>query len=285
MLERIQTASEVDRLVQGWKDAGLTVGFVPTMGALHSGHLSLVKLALEYADRVVVSIFVNPTQFAPHEDFDAYPRDLDGDADKLAKIGSHCVYTPTEADIYPDGHESFVKAGEAAQGLEGEMRPTHFDGVVNVVYRLFEQVKPNVAVFGEKDYQQLQVLKEMVEAQRLPVQIIGAPIARDEHGLALSSRNAYLSADELAIARQLNVILRHTASSLRAQQSNPEPRDENGLPRRSDDLLAMTEEKLRDAGFDKVDYVAERWGRILAAAYVGQTRLIDNIIISDIGLN
>jgi pantoate--beta-alanine ligase len=231
---------------------GWDIAYVPTMGALHDGHLSLVKLAKSKADKVVVSIFVNPTQFAPHEDFDSYPRDEDGDLAKLRAAGVDGVYLPTRDVMYADGEDSAIKAGAAAEGLETDFRPHFFDGVVNVVYLLFDHVQPNVAVFGEKDFQQLQVIREMVEDQGLPVEVIGAPIARDEYGLALSSRNAYLSADELAIARQLNVILKEAAVDAAPQA-------------------------LLDAGFDKVDYVALRWGRVLAAAWIGKTRLIDNM--------
>ena len=237
--------------VESWKADKLSVALVPTMGALHAGHLSLIELALEKADRCVVSIFVNPTQFAPHEDFDSYPRDLEDDLRKLEQKGVHLVYTPDEAEMYPDGKESDINAGKAAEGLETDFRPHFFDGVVNVVSRLFDHVQPDIAIFGEKDFQQLQVINEMVADQSLPIEIIGAPIARDEHGLALSSRNAYLSVEELAIARKLNVILR--------ESDNPE-----------EDLL--------EAGFDKVDYVSERWSRRLAAAWIGSTRLIDNIL-------
>lgn len=245
------------------------VGFVPTMGALHSGHLSLVELAQNNMDRVIVSIFVNPTQFAPGEDFEAYPRDLGADLELLEAAGVDLAFVPQERDIYPGGPHISVKAGAAAKGLESDYRPHFFDGVCSVVHRLLEIVHPDVAVFGEKDYQQLMVVREMVEMRGMGIEITGGAIARDEFGLALSSRNAYLSADALKIARQMNVVLRN--SSLRAGQ-------EDGLPRRPEGLLAMTDALLA-AGFDKVDYVAERWGRILAAAWIGRTRLIDNCAI------
>lgn len=252
MLVTDKRASLQDTVAR-WKASGHKVGFVPTMGALHAGHLSLVKLALKNADRVVVSIFVNPTQFAPHEDFDSYPRDVQADLRLLQAEGVHLTYTPTEAEMYPDGQGSEIVAGAAAEGLESDFRPHFFDGVVNIVARLFNHAQPDVAIFGEKDFQQLQVIKEMVATHELPIEIIGAPIARDAEGLALSSRNAYLSAEELQIARKLNVILRESADIQEA-------------------VCALT-----DAGFDKVDYVAERWGRRLAAAWLGKTRLIDNI--------
>ena len=256
----VKDAQELQALILGWKADGLKVGFVPTMGALHEGHLSLMRIAKEKADKVVVSIYVNPTQFAPHEDFDAYPRDVEGDAALLDSVGVDALYLPLESDIYPDGAQVTVQAGKAAEGLETQFRPHFFHGVATVVYRLFNVVRPDLAVFGEKDFQQLQVIKEMVASKDMGVEIIGGSIARDEFGLALSSRNAYLSEGELEIARMLNQIIHNAAL---------EPTDEQ---------LADAEQMLLTAGFDKVDYVAYRadWGRILAAGWVGKTRLIDN---------
>ncbi len=230
--------------------------YVPTMGALHEGHLSLVQLAKEKADHVIVSIFVNPTQFAPHEDFDSYPRMEEKDARMLEEEEVDILFVPNESVMYPDGKNSTIKAGDAAEGLETTFRPHFFDGVVNIVSRLFWAVKPDVAIFGQKDFQQLQVIIQMVEDQNMGIEIIGAPIARDESGLALSSRNLYLSAEELPIARQLNVILREAAKTGNLEEA---------------------EQKLLGIGFDKVDYVASRWNRILGAAWLGKTRLIDNV--------
>lgn len=241
------------------RETGKKIGFVPTMGALHDGHMTLVAQAKTQSDVVVVSIFVNPTQFAPHEDFDTYPRNENKDADMLERAGAHIVFLPTENVIYPNGKDSDIKAGVNAHGLETVFRPHFFDGVVNVVYRLFDAVKPDVAVFGEKDFQQLQVIREMTQATNLPIHIIGAPIARDEYGLALSSRNAYLSADELEIARKLNVILKDAAQS---------------------GDLDGAKAALLKAGFDKVDYIEQRWNRVLGAAWLGKTRLIDNVALS-----
>ncbi len=277
-IRAMQTASTYNQLKQiktQW--AGAKTAFVPTMGALHDGHMALVRLAQERADKVVVSIFVNPTQFAPHEDFDAYPRDYERDAKMLEAAGVNALYLPNATEIYPNGPVITTRAGDAAKGLESDFRPHFFDGVCTVVRTLFDHVRPDVAVFGEKDYQQLMVIKEMVKVLSLPIEIIGAPIVRDEHGLALSSRNTYLSPEELVIARKMNLILRETASSLqpRPQAGGSNLEAQTGLPRRADALLAMTKE-LSAAGFDKVDYVEKRWGRILAAAYVGRTRLIDN---------
>ncbi len=232
------------------------LAYVPTMGALHDGHLSLVRLAKSKGECVAVSIFVNPTQFAPHEDFDRYPRQLDHDAALLKAEGVDLLYAPTAQQMYPKGVDepSPYQAGEAAQGLETDFRPHFFGGVVNVVGRLFDHVKPDIAIFGEKDYQQLQVIREMVEQYDLGIEIVGAPIARDEYGLALSSRNAYLSPDALEIARKLNVILR-------------------------DVPVSDAPQALLESGFDKVDYVAQRWGRVLGAAWLGEVRLIDNLAV------
>ncbi len=239
------------------------IGFVPTMGALHEGHLSLVRIAKEKSDVVVVSIFVNPTQFAPHEDFASYPRTVEKDSAMLAAAGADIMFLPSEAEIYPSGKDSRVKAGEAAQGLESDFRPHFFDGVVNVVHRLFDAVKPDAAVFGEKDFQQLQVIREMVANLKLPIEIIGAPISRDAQGLALSSRNAYLSAGEIDIARQLNKTLRQIAEKIKGGEDHL-----SVITQATDILLTI--------GFDKVDYIDIRWDRILAAIWLGKTRLIDN---------
>ncbi len=235
-----------------------TIGFVPTMGALHDGHLSLIDLAKQHSNFVAVSIFVNPTQFAPNEDFDSYPRDEEADADKLKSAGVDLLYLPTQSELYPEGMDSDVKAGKAAQGLETDFRPHFFDGVVNIVHRLFDHVKPDTAIFGEKDFQQLMVIKEMVATLSLPIKIIGAPISRDGHGLALSSRNAYLSPEELKIARTLNKVLTQASQ---------------------DQDLDNAKQTLLTQGFDKVDYIDARWNRVLAAAWLGKTRLIDNTSI------
>lgn len=250
-IQNIRTAKDLKATIESWKNEGLKIGFIPTMGALHAGHLSLVRIAKAHADKVVVSIFVNPTQFSPDEDFPSYPRDISGDLQKLEAEGVvDLVYTPTEEEIYPDGYETEVEPGRAAEGLESDFRPDFFRGVVNIVYRLLEQVNPDVVVFGEKDYQQLQVIHELVAANDMWVDVLAGPIVRDEHGLALSSRNAYLKPHELEIARKLNKILQ-----------KPEAH----------------KEALRAAGFTGVDYVEERWGRRLAAVRIGTNRLIDNV--------
>jgi pantoate--beta-alanine ligase len=275
----VRTVAELREQVAAWKRAGERVGLVPTMGALHEGHLSLVRLALQRADRVVVSIFVNPTQFGPHEDFDAYPRDEARDVTLLAQAGGHLVFAPTSGEMYPQGFATTVSVAGITEPLDGAARPGHFAGVATVVAKLLLQCAPDVAVFGEKDYQQLQVIRRMVRDLDVPVEILGGPTARAEDGLALSSRNAYLSPEERLVAGQLNVVLREAAARLQAGQA----------------VAAVEADALRaliDAGFRKVDYVEVRGSedlarlgpgqieapaRLLAAAHVGRTRLIDNL--------
>lgn len=266
-LSKVTTAADLKKKIDEWRSEGLKIGFVPTMGALHNGHLSLVKAAREHADRVVVSIFVNPTQFAPHEDFSAYPRNEKSDLEMLKAGGADLVYTPAQNEIYPVVATSDIKAGKAAQGLEADIRPTHFDGVVTVVSRLFKQVRPDVAVFGEKDYQQLCVIREMVIAQHFDIEIIGAPIVRDGYGLALSSRNAYLSPKQLETARKLNKILFSLAQEIRGQ------------PDQANAIIAHGEGRFIEAGFNEVQYLELRWERLLAAVKLGQLRLIDNVAV------
>jgi pantoate--beta-alanine ligase len=265
-----------------WREKGESVALVPTMGALHEGHVSLVKLAGKKADRVVVSIFVNPTQFAPHEDLARYPRDEEGDVAKLAGAGADLVWAPTVAEMYPEGYSTSVNPGSAAGPLEGEFRPHHFGGVATVCCKLFSQVTPDVAIFGEKDFQQLAVLRQMVRDLDLPLKLIGAPTWRAKDGLALSSRNAYLSPQEREVAPALYA----TISTLAQEVADG-----------ADIVTAITnaKRKLHAAGFAKIDYVAvadaetlapieKKTGRsirVLAAAYLGKTRLIDNVAVPD----
>ena len=268
------TVTTVAELRAALKDAG-RIGMVPTMGALHDGHLSLVHEVRRHADTLVVSIFVNPTQFAPNEDFDAYPRTLDADLEKLGGQAD-LVFTPTAREIYPQGFATTLSVGGPSAGLESDFRPHFFSGVATVVAKLLIAASPDIAVFGEKDYQQLQVVRQMVRDLALPVTIIGAPTLREADGLALSSRNAYLSPPERVTAGQLNVILKE--ATLRARQGDIGAAE------------AWAVAALRDTGFDPVDYVAirdaqtlapiralERPARILAAARLGRTRLIDNM--------
>jgi pantoate--beta-alanine ligase len=253
------------------------IAMVPTMGALHEGHLSLVREARKQAGHVVVSIFVNPAQFAPNEDFDAYPRTLHADLEKLGGA-AELVFTPSAREIYGQGYATTISVGGPSTGLETDFRPHFFSGVATVVAKLLIAASPDIAMFGEKDYQQLQVVRQLVRDLALPVDIIGVPTLREADGLALSSRNAYLSAPERKTAGRLNVILKETIA--RAQQGDV----------RAAESWAVT--ALREAGFDPVYYVAirdaetlapvtalERPARILAAANVGKTRLIDNMAV------
>lgn len=264
--------------VGAWRAEGLRVALVPTMGALHEGHLSLVDLALQHADRCIMSIFVNPTQFAPDEDFDAYPRQEAEDTAKFVGRGGHLVFAPDVGEIYPDGFATSVHIEGPALGLEQEFRPTHFDGMALVVAKLLLAAGADVAVFGEKDYQQLQVIRRMVTDLHIPTQIIGVPIVRDEMGLALSSRNAYLSLSELEVARKLNQRIREVVSGLEKGMNSP------------DELIATAKQTLSADGFDEIDYLAlqavdlgpwrpEGAGRLLGAVWLGRTRLIDNFSV------
>ena len=262
------------------RKSGARIGFVPTMGALHEGHLSLVRLARQHADFVGVSIFVNPTQFAPNEDFDAYPRTLDEDTEKLAETGlAGVVFSPQVREMYPKDFATGIVVGGPAKGLESDFRPHFFSGVAIVVTKLLVAAMPDVAVFGEKDYQQLLVVRRFVADLGLPIEIVGAPIAREADGLARSSRNVYLSAEERKIAVHLNEVLKMVAAAVK-----------EGSP------IAAAEEAgkaaLKTAGFGTIDYVTvrdaatlaplekfDRPARVLAAAKVGRTRLIDNMAV------
>lgn len=277
-----RTVADVRAQVRAWREAGERVALVPTMGALHAGHISLIALARTHADRVVASVFVNPTQFGPNEDFDAYPRDEPGDAARLAKAGCDLMFAPSVAEVYPAGAATTVHVSGVSEPLDGAARPGHFDGVATVVSKLFNMVAPDVAIFGEKDYQQLQVVRRFTADLNLPVEIVGAPTLRAEDGLALSSRNAYLSHTERGVAPALQQALRHAAERLRAGD-------------RVDAVEAEALAALKAAGFGPIDYVEARGAadlarlgpgplegapaRLLAAARLGRTRLIDNLAV------
>ncbi len=277
----VRTVADLRARVAAWRAGGQRVGFVPTMGALHEGHLSLVRLAKQNAGRVVASIFVNPTQFGPGEDFDTYPRDEARDAALLASAGCDLLYAPTVAQMYPPGASTTVTVAGVSEPLDGAARPGHFAGVATVVTKLLSQCGPDVAVFGEKDYQQLQVIRRLVRDLDLPVAVLGGPTARDEDGLALSSRNAYLTARERPVAGELNRALAVAAEALRAGQAVAA-------------VETDAKQSLRAAGFQRIDYLEVRAAeglarlgpgpvtspaRILAAAILGKTRLIDNLAI------
>ena len=269
--------AELRAVLDPWRKAGTRIALVPTMGALHEGHLALVRQAASSADKVVVSIFVNPAQFAPHEDFGRYPRTLDSDSEKLERTGAvQLIYAPKAGDIYPEGFSTKVSVEGPASGLETDFRPHFFSGVATVVAKLFVQCRPDIAVFGEKDYQQLLVVRRLSRDLDLGVDVLGVPTVREADGLALSSRNAYLTPETRKVAAQLNRVLLDVAERARA-----------GVP------VAQAEAEgaaaLIRAGFDRVDYVAIRDAatlvplreikgpaRVLAAARIGSLRLIDN---------
>jgi pantoate--beta-alanine ligase len=280
----VRTRADMQALAGRWKQAGETIGFVPTMGALHEGHLSLVDIARENASRTVVSIFVNPAQFAPGEDFETYPRREAEDLAKLAGARVDAVYLPSVAEIYPEGSVTNVRVEALSDLLDGIFRPHFFYGVTTVVARLFLHTQPDVAVFGEKDYQQLQIIRRMVCDLGLPVRIIAGPTRREADGLARSSRNLYLSADERRMAGAVFSAL-HRASVRLAIGALP------------CDVLAEAERHLKSAGFGRIDYVTlvapdtlkplpdaplpeGKAARLLAAAWLGKTRLIDNISVT-----
>jgi pantoate--beta-alanine ligase len=272
-----RTVKDLRAQVAKWRQAGETVALVPTMGALHAGHLSLIGSAKGHAGHIVASIFVNPSQFGPKEDFKRYPRDEAGDVEKLAKEGVDLVFIPSTDEMYPAGFATKVSLPSLTEDLCGAARPNHFEGVATVVTKLLLQCGPDVAVFGEKDFQQLLVIKRLVRDLNIPVEIVAAPIVREKDGLALSSRNFYLSADERKRAPILHQVLSETAASL----ANGEG---------CDAATSAGRFKLEAKGF-RVDYVAVRdpetlaplFGpiqgpaRVMGAAYLGATRLIDNV--------
>ncbi|MBS0233038.1 MAG: pantoate--beta-alanine ligase [Proteobacteria bacterium] len=276
----VRTVHDLRKITAEWRDRGHTIGLVPTMGALHAGHISLVKQAKKKTDRAVVSIFVNPTQFAPNEDLSRYPRDEAGDLKKLLDADTDLVWAPNVAEMYPEGFSTSVRAGSTAKDLEGAFRPHHFDGVTTVCAKLFNQVTPNVAFFGEKDFQQFTVLRQMVRDLDIPVKLIGVPTKRDADGLALSSRNAYLSEAERKIAPALYAVISALAAEVAAGADIPS-------------AVTAAKRKLASAGFAKVDYLEVRDAetldpaatasgrplRVLAACWLGKTRLIDNVAV------
>lgn len=278
----VRAVAALRETVGGWRRQGFTVGFVPTMGALHEGHLALLREAGRRADRVAASIFVNPAQFAPHEDLGTYPRQEARDAELLADAGCALLFAPSIEEMYPAGATTTISVGGPAEGLEGDFRPQMFGGVALVVAKLLNQVQADVAVFGEKDWQQLMVVRRLVRDLDIPTEIVAGPTERDGHGLALSSRNAYLTEAELAVARRLNGVLAEAGA--RAAARRP--------------LAAVERDAhaaLLKAGFDRIDYIAVRRAddlatfrngvvdapaRILAAAWIGRTRLIDNRVVA-----
>jgi len=272
------TIADMRAQIAAWRRAGARVGLIPTMGALHEGHLSLVRAIRARGEKAVVSIFVNPAQFAPNEDFDRYPRTFEADCAKLSGLAD-LVFAPSVKEMYPDGFATKIDVGGPGVGLETDFRPHFFSGVATVVAKLLIAAMPVSAIFGEKDYQQLLVIRRLNADLGLPIEILGGPIVREADGLAMSSRNAYLKPAERKVAGQMNVILRAVAARVK----------------KGDEIDAAEQagrKALLEAGFDSVDYVAVRDAetlapitsfsgpaRVLAAAKIGGTRLIDNMAV------
>lgn len=274
----IYTIKEMQTFSNNLRMDRKTISFVPTMGALHEGHLSLLRGAKSKADVLVLSIFVNPTQFGPGEDYQAYTRDIEGDLKKIESIGVDAVFLPTADEIYPSGFQTYVEITELQKPLCGRFRPGHFKGVATVVLKLFNAVKPNVAVFGRKDYQQLRVIEQMVQDLNLEVEIIAMPTVREDSGLALSSRNAYLNPEELIQAKAISNSLREIKKEF------------NTGTKTNCDLIQIGESILNKAGITQIEYfeirdsytleentVANKGDVVAVAARVGKARLIDNI--------
>ncbi|MGV7122769.1 pantoate--beta-alanine ligase [Sphingopyxis sp. 550A] len=278
-MQIIRDIAMLRRAVSALKQGGKSVSLVPTMGALHDGHLSLVRMGRRVADHVVVSIFVNPTQFGPNEDYAAYPRDEDRDAALLVEAGVALLWAPDVGTMYPAGHSTHIEVAELGANYCGAARPGHFDGVATVVSKLFNQVRPDIAIFGEKDWQQLAIIRRMARDLDFALDILGAPIARDADGLALSSRNAYLSKEQRGAATAFPGALKTAAKAIAGGADVGE-------------ALAKAEADIVAGGFDSVDYVAladadslerltafRKPARLLAAARMGKTRLIDNLAV------
>lgn len=278
----VESKQELDEIIAEWRHHDEHVGLVPTMGNLHEGHLSLVKLAREHAERVVVTVYVNPTQFGEGEDFEDYPRTLERDTRKLKKAGADVLFIPGAETVYPFGLDkaTTVSVPRISENLCGEFRPGHFTGVTTVVARLFALVRPDIAVFGQKDYQQQLLIRHMVEDMHLRVRIITAETIREDDGLAMSSRNQYLSDTEREIAPQLFATISSIGHALQCGQ------------REFAEFESAATEQLSEAGFQP-DYVAIRRAEnleipdrdcdelvVLCAAWLGKARLIDNIVIS-----
>ncbi len=279
MIKTVHTIEDLRAEIRAWRRAGETVGLVPTMGALHEGHLSLVRHSRAKTMRTCVTLFINPTQFGPNEDLDTYPRDEAGDAAQLTEEGIDLLFQPEPGEVYPSGFATSVQVEGLGDILEGVHRPGFFTGVATVVTKLLVQSLPDIAVFGEKDFQQLQVIKRLTRDLDIPVRIEAAPIVREADGLALSSRNAYLNSSERAIAPTLHGTISQVAEQV----------GRGGAPGEQAD---WGREQLVRAGFASVDYLtvldaetldevadASRPARVLVAATLGTTRLIDNVAV------
>jgi len=271
-MQIISSVEDLSTTVSNARQHGKRIGFVPTMGALHDGHISLVEIAKQNADFVVVSIFVNPLQFADNEDFDKYPRNLQADAEKLAAVGVDVVFAPTVQDVYPNGDAITQHSGRVGKTFEGSVRPEHFDGMLTVVARMFDLVQPNVAVFGKKDAQQLFLIQRMVRESNHrwnDLKIIAAPIIREQSGLAMSSRNRYLSASERTIAESINVALKEAQTGIAAVKAKLDPAIRL-------DYVALVDPNT----FEEIDERFKGQALLIFAGRVGNTRLLDNLSIT-----
>lgn len=275
------TVAEVREQVKQWRKEGLTVGLVPTMGFLHEGHKSLIDRAVKENDRVIVSVFVNPTQFGPNEDFESYPRDMDKDSALCEAAGASLIFHPEPSEMYLDGYSTFVDMSTLTGGLCGKTRPIHFRGVCTVVSKLFNIVTPDRAYFGQKDAQQLAVIRHMVRDLNFGIEIVGCPIIREEDGLAKSSRNTYLNAEERAAATILSKALKEGKAALESGE------------RDAAKVKQIVTDKINSEKLSKIDYVEiVDWNNLepvekvmddvlcAVAVYIGKTRLIDNFIFS-----
>jgi pantoate--beta-alanine ligase len=279
-MQMVQSAAELAALVDQQKRLGKRIGFVPTMGALHQGHASLVTRAIEETDFVVVSIFVNPLQFGEGEDFDKYPRTLGVDARLLSDLGVDVLFAPSVTDVYPKDQElRKLSAGKLGEVFEGAARPGHFDGMLTVVNRLFDLVDPDVVFFGAKDAQQVALVRSMLSEQirsgeRSPIQLVECDTVRDNEGLALSSRNRYLSSEQVEVARSLSAALRK-ASEFESREAALKAGREALNPEARLDYLELVDAD----SFEVLESAKGRKARLIIAAYVGETRLIDNLVI------
>jgi pantoate--beta-alanine ligase len=278
-MQKLTTIAEVRRRVGAWREVDERVALVPTMGNLHEGHLALVRRALASGARVLVSVFVNPTQFGPNEDFGAYPRTLEADAAKLTAVGTDVLFAPPEEEIYPTGREgcTYVEVPGLSDLLCGASRPGHFRGVATVVTKLFNIVQPDLAAFGEKDYQQLVVIRRLVKELSMPVEVIGVPTEREADGLAMSSRNGYLSAEERRRAPLLYQTLQATAGGIREGGADFATLEREGLKRLAEGGFEPEYLAIRRAEDLAVPAADARRLVVLTAARLGSTRLIDNV--------
>ena len=274
----VRTIDALRAAASSWRREGKTVALIPTMGALHEGHLSLVRLGQSICDHTIVTIFLNPSQFGKNEDLECYPSNLEQDKEILKVVGTDLLFTPDNKEMYPDGFSTGVMPGPISDSLCGAVRPGHFQGVATIVTKLLMQSQPDKAIFGEKDYQQLLVIRKISSDLDIPVEIVSAPTQRTLDGLALSSRNAYLSPSERSLAPLLYRTLCQAAEEIKARPETP------------NEICARADQELRSNGFSTIDYFTlcdsetlenmqfyDRPARLMAAANIGKTRLIDNL--------